>query len=131
MSDATSFLACHLDKCSLQHISFCFCNENGAENKKNEESEPPACQLRSASRPIKCKVATVPRQSTSSSKPTKRGKEILRWASQATSSPGDDNQDKGHSPGEPSIEAHVLHLLGGILQDLDLTPQKHGHRRPC
>ncbi|MED6246739.1 hypothetical protein ATANTOWER_022697 [Ataeniobius toweri] len=53
-----------------------------------------------------------------------RDEQLLKRASQATSRPGDDNEDKWHSPSEPDIEAQAR----GILQDLDLTPQNHGHR---
>ncbi|MEQ2290078.1 hypothetical protein AMECASPLE_039698, partial [Ameca splendens] len=52
-----------------------YCAEN-----EDEEYEPPAHQLRSASWPMKRKVASVPRKSCCSSKPTKRGKQLLRWA---------------------------------------------------
>ncbi|MEQ2248177.1 hypothetical protein ILYODFUR_016630 [Ilyodon furcidens] len=56
---------------------------------------------------MKRKVASVPRKRSSSSKPTKRGKQLSRRVSQATATPRDDNEDKWHSPGEPDIEAEA------------------------
>ncbi|MED6240506.1 hypothetical protein ATANTOWER_022233 [Ataeniobius toweri] len=74
---------------------------------QDEEYEAPARHLHSASRPMKLKVASVPTKRSSSSKSTKRGKQLSRQASQANSRPGDDNEDKWHSPGEPDIEAQA------------------------
>ncbi|MEQ2267323.1 hypothetical protein XENORESO_004434 [Xenotaenia resolanae] len=79
---------------------------NCAEN-QDDVFEPPARQLHIASRPMKHRVASVPRKRSSSSKTTKRGKRLSRRASQATSRPSDDNKDKWHSPGEPDIEAQA------------------------
>ncbi|MED6252119.1 hypothetical protein ATANTOWER_007184 [Ataeniobius toweri] len=56
---------------------------------------------------MKRKVASVPRKRSSSSKPTKRGKQLWRRASQATSRAGDDIEDKWNSPGGPDIEAQA------------------------
>ncbi|MEQ2230862.1 hypothetical protein ILYODFUR_033613 [Ilyodon furcidens] len=53
------------------------------------------------------KLPSVRRKRSSSSKPTKRGKQLSRLASRATSRPGDDNEDKRHSPGEPDIESQA------------------------
>ncbi|KAK5618969.1 hypothetical protein CRENBAI_006050 [Crenichthys baileyi] len=70
------------------------------QDKEDEEYEPPARQLRSASRPIKRKEVSVPRKKEQLIQANKE-----RWAGQATSRPGDDNEDKWHSPVEPDIEA--------------------------
>ncbi|MED6243221.1 hypothetical protein ATANTOWER_016829 [Ataeniobius toweri] len=53
------------------------------------------------------KLPSVRRKRSSSSKPTKRGKQLSRLASQATSRPGDDNEDKWHSPGWHSRRSNL------------------------
>ncbi|MED6236610.1 hypothetical protein ATANTOWER_011658 [Ataeniobius toweri] len=82
-------------------------SDAGAKDEEDEQYEPPGRQLRNASRPMKRKVASVPRKRSSTSTPTKRGKQLSRGESQATSTPGDDNEDQWNSPGEPDIEAQA------------------------
>ncbi|MED6293995.1 hypothetical protein CHARACLAT_016392, partial [Characodon lateralis] len=80
---------------SLEPLSSCL-SDDGAE--EEDDYKPPAHHLRSASRPVKHKRASAPRQRSSSSRPAKRGKQGSRRTSQDTPPPGDVNTDMWHSP---------------------------------
>ncbi|MEQ2231183.1 hypothetical protein ILYODFUR_036959 [Ilyodon furcidens] len=121
MSDATSFLACHLDKFSPQHISFCFCSDDGAGDEEDEEYEPPARQLRSASRPMKCKVASVVLIQANREVTNSQGRRVRIPLHLVVTMRSDTLQVS------LTLWHKLLHLPRGNLQDLDLTPQNHGH----
>ncbi|MEQ2307997.1 hypothetical protein AMECASPLE_023762, partial [Ameca splendens] len=64
--------------------------ENGAE--EDEMYQPPARQLRSASRTVKRKVASATKKRSTSTRP------VYRRASRAAPPPSDDCEDMWHSP---------------------------------
>ncbi|KAK5609267.1 hypothetical protein CRENBAI_013662 [Crenichthys baileyi] len=90
---------------SLESLSSSL-SDDGAE----DEYKPPAHHLHSASRPVKHKGASAPRQRSSSSRPAKRGKQGSRRTSQDTPPPGDVNTDMWHSPGEPDTEPQRTYI---------------------
>ncbi|MEQ2316897.1 hypothetical protein AMECASPLE_037130, partial [Ameca splendens] len=89
--------------------------ENGAE--EDEEYQPPGCQLRSALRLVKHKVAPASRKRSTT-------RLFSRWVSKATPSPGDDSEDM-------TLSYKLLRFHRSILQDAGLTTLKHGHRSAC